>query len=64
MCEGGGSGVVGVMFSVPPLVGGCFGHAFVPLLVCIGAPFGMNRIVEGRFSGSFRCGVVFSCPDA
>ncbi len=32
--------------------------------VCIGAPFGMNEIESGPFSGSFRCGAVFSRSDA
>jgi len=45
-------------------LGRCFWYAFVPLLVCISAPFGMNGVVSGAFSGSFRCGEFFSGSDA
>jgi len=41
-----------------------FGCALVLLLVCIGAPFGMDGVVSGAFSGCFRCGAVFSLSDA
>ena len=39
----------------------CVGAVF---LVCISAPFGMNGVVSGAFSGSFRFGGVFSGSDA
>ena len=45
-------------------VDGVFGIALVLLLVCISAPFGMNGVVSGAFSGSFRCGAMFSLSDA
>ena len=32
--------------------------------VCISAPFGMNGVVSGAFSGSFRVVEVFSGSDA
>ena len=41
-----------------------FWYAFVLLWVCISAPFGMNGVESGSFSGSFRCGAVFSRSDA
>ena len=56
-CEWRGSGVALVLFSVPPLFGGYF-------WACICAPFGMNGVASGAFSGSFRCGAFFSLSDA
>ena len=37
-----------------------FGYALVPLWVCISTPFGMNGVVSGAFSDSFRRGEVYS----
>ena len=38
--------------------------AYSGFLYCISTLFDMNGIVSGSFSGSFRCGAVFSLSDA
>jgi len=44
-------------FSLDALLGSTF-------LVCISTPFDMIGVASGAFSGSFRCGAVFSLSDA
>jgi hypothetical protein len=62
--NGVGRGGLGFSFPWLPCLGRVFGHAFVPLLVCISTPFGMNGVVSGAFSGSFRVVEGFSGSDA